>query len=130
MRFVIMQRCAFLTIPALLLGACSPDRDWNPTIRNSAELVGDWRDGAASLKLDGGGSYTCAGGTACSPLGTRGTWQREGDFYVAFRPAAAPAVEWRVSLYRGHFQLVAGDTQGDPDQWAPRPTFERRVPAS
>jgi hypothetical protein len=125
-----MQRRALFILPALLLGACGPDRDWNPIIRDSADLVGDWRDGATSLKFDGGGGYTCAGGPACGPLGARGTWEREGDFYVAFRPVAAAAVEWRVSVYRGHFQLVAGDTQGDSDQWAPRPTFARRVPAS
>ena len=125
-----MQRGVLLVFSALLFGGCGPDREWNPVIHDANELVGDWRGGTASLKLDGGGGYTCAGGPECEPLGARGTWQRSGDFYVAFRPVAAPPLEWRVSLYRGHFQLVAGDTQSDPDQWTPRPTFERRAPAS
>lgn len=96
--------------------------EWNPVIHGSDALTGRWHDGRAILELASDGTYSCTG-RACGELGRSGRWAREGDFYVAFDVSGGSGVQWRITERGGHYQFVAGDTQGDPDGWRPRPTF-------
>lgn len=99
--------------------------EWNPMIHGSNALTGRWHDGRAILELASDGTYSCTG-RACGELGRSGRWARKGDFYVAFVVRGGSAVQWRITERGGRYQFVAGDTQGDPDGWRPRPTFARR----
>lgn len=102
--------------------------EWNPLIHGSDALAGRWRDGRARLELAGDGTYTCTG-RACGELGGSGRWARDGDFYVTFEVSGGPRVRWRITERDGHYQFVAGASQGDPDGWRPRPTFIRQASA-
>ena len=117
-------------IAAGVLAACDFGRDWNPYVADHRELVGTWREGPAVLELTVDGRYTCRGGPACAALSSSGAWEREADFYVRFTPAAAPAVEWRLTRAAGRLRFAAGDTFSDPDMWSPDLTFEQISPAS
>jgi hypothetical protein len=101
--------------------------DFNPLVRERLELAGAWRNDASRLDLLSDGRYKCDG-DACANLGSNGSWQREGDFFLVLRPVTGPNARWRLAVRGEHLWLAAGNFQSDPDLWQPKFTFEQSAP--
>lgn len=98
--------------------------DVNPLLTRSA-IVGEWRDGEASLLLIDDGGYRCVGGGACSSIAPAGRWERLGDFELALKPVAttstaASAQIRRIVSYQGQLRMTE---MPDMDAWDGRLTF-------
>ena len=105
--------------------------DLSPPITAPGQLAGRWAGtGGAALELTADGAYRCAGGGECEALGRAGTWARQADNNVAFRPVTAgPAIRYRVVRYHGRLRL-AHPFEEDPDLWDGELPFERVAPAA
>jgi len=115
---------------ALLFGAATRNvgMNWNPLLRTISEVEGDWIAESTVLKVRDG-MYECSG-AGCGDLGGRGTWLREGDFYVKASPTSQEPQLLRLGLRGTELIVATGAGPGDPDLWNPQVKFTRARPWS
>jgi hypothetical protein len=125
---LVIAAAAALLFALLAFGAWvrEDDTDWNPFVRDQAQLEGRWLAEAAELQV-AGGKYQCAG-AACAAFGTEGRWYRVGDFYVRVEPVSGVPQLLRLGIRGAMLVAAAGATASDPDQWNPEVKFTRLKP--
>jgi len=102
------------------------DVEWNPFVERSGELVGLWIESGSELHLTDDHQYTCTG-SDCGEVGSLGTWNRHGDFYVELTAEGGEIRMLRMANVKPRLNLVAGKRMDadDPDLWSPRYYFAK-----
>jgi hypothetical protein len=105
--------------------------DLNPVV-NERDLVGLWRDGAATLELQADGTYRCGKSReACGAFSQMGRWVHDGSFQLSFTPAGGSersTLVRRIVRYAGTLRLTSAFE--DPDEWDGALSFAHSAPAS
>ena len=105
------------SLPALLLvfnEVVTPSIEWNPYIKSSNAISGEWRDEEEVLTLKANGTYEYS----VREVTASGSWSRE-DWNVRFSVSPnMPYTYLRAIEHSDQYHLIKDTEHRDPDIWA------------